>query len=343
MEATATRTSFRDRLERGDVLIADGATGTTCQHMGLPLGVAPEEWVLTAPERIVALHRGFAHAGSDIVLTCTFGGTGIRLADGPFAGQASEINRRAAELARAGVGDGVLVAGSLGPTGQLCEPLGLLTHDEAADSYAEQAEALAEGGVDLLVLETMFCPIEASAAIAGVRRASDLPFVLTFSFDRGTRTMMGTTTAEVVELAVDAGAAAVGANCGTSLEAMSAIVGELSAAAPRASPVGQAERRSAAHDRRLRRVRRHARAARRGRAQLRRGGRAHRRRLLRLHAGARARDHRGDQARVSAAAKAASAASPKSTKRTSASSRSSSSAERVEAIATSAASSTGYP
>jgi 5-methyltetrahydrofolate--homocysteine methyltransferase len=232
MEATATRTSFRDRLERGDVLIADGATGTTCQHMGLPLGVAPEEWVLTAPERIIALHRGFAQAGADIVLTCTFGGTGIRLADGPFAGQAAEINRRAAELAREGVGDGVLVAGSLGPTGQLCAPLGLLTHDEAADSYGEQAGALAEGGVDLLVLETMFCPIEASAAIAGVRRATDLPFVLTFSFDRGTRTMMGTTTAEVVKLALDEGATAVGANCGTSLEAMSAIVGELSAVAP---------------------------------------------------------------------------------------------------------------
>jgi 5-methyltetrahydrofolate--homocysteine methyltransferase len=232
MQATATRISFLERLERGDVLIADGATGTTCQHMGLPLGVAPEEWVLTAPERIVALHQGFAQAGSDIVLTCTFGGTDIRLADGPFAGRASELNRRAAELAREAVGNDVLVAGSLGPTGQLCEPLGLLTHDEAADSYAEQAEALAEGGADLLVLETMFCPIEAAAAVAGVRRASDLPFVLTFSFDRGTRTMMGTTTAEVVALAVDQGATAVGANCGTSLENMSAIVAELSAAAP---------------------------------------------------------------------------------------------------------------
>ena len=133
MQATATRTSFLDRLERGDVLIADGATGTTCQHMGLPLGVAPEEWVLTEPERIIALHRGFAEAGSDIVLTCTFGGTGIRLADGPFNGRASELNRRAAELAREAVGPDVLVAGSLGPTGQLCEPLGTLTHDEAAD------------------------------------------------------------------------------------------------------------------------------------------------------------------------------------------------------------------
>ena len=232
MQATATRISFLERLERGDVLIADGATGTTCQHMGLPLGVAPEEWVLTEPERIITLHKGFAQAGSDIVLTCTFGGTGIRLADGPFAGQAAEINRRAAELAREAVGNDVLVAGSLGPTGQLCEPLGLLTHDEAADSYAEQAEALTEGGADLLVLETMFCPVEAAAAVDGVRRASDLPFVLTFSFDRGTRTMMGTTTAEVVALAVEQGATAVGANCGTSLEAMSAIVDELSAAAP---------------------------------------------------------------------------------------------------------------
>ncbi|MDX6599525.1 MAG: 5-methyltetrahydrofolate--homocysteine methyltransferase [Gaiellales bacterium] len=232
MQATTTRIAFLDRLERGDVLIADGATGTTCQHMGLPLGVAPEEWVLTDPERIVALHQGFAEAGSDLVLTCTFGGTSLRLAEGPASGRASELNRRAAELAREAVGPDILVAGSLGPTGQLCEPLGTLSHDEAADAYAEQAEALAEGGADLLVLETMFCPVEAGAAIDGVRRGSDLPFVLAFSFDRGTRTMMGTTTDEVVALAAESGAAAVGANCGTSLEAMSAIVAELSAAAP---------------------------------------------------------------------------------------------------------------
>ena len=231
MQATATRTSFLERLQRGDVLIADGATGTTCQHMGLPLGVAPEEWVLTEPDRIIELHRGFAEAGSDIVLTCSFGGTGIRLADGPFNGRASELNRRAAELAREAVGPDVLVAGSLGPTGELCEPLGTLTHDEAAAAYAEQAEALVEGGADLLVLETMFCPIEAGAAIDGVRRATDVPFVVSFSFDRGTRTMMGTTTAEVVALAVEGGAAAVGANCGTSLDAMSQIVAEISEAA----------------------------------------------------------------------------------------------------------------
>jgi 5-methyltetrahydrofolate--homocysteine methyltransferase len=232
MNATTARTSFLDRLARGDVLIADGATGTTCQRMGLPIGVAPEEWVFSDPDRIIELHRGFAEAGSDIVLTCTFGGTSIRLADGPLAERTVELNRRAAELAREAVGPDILVAGSLGPTGQLCEPLGPLSHDEAADAYAEQAEALADGGVDLLLLETMFCQIEAGAAIDGVRRATDLPFVLAFSFDRGTRTMMGTTTAEVVALAVEQGAAAVGANCGTSLENMSAIVAELTAAAP---------------------------------------------------------------------------------------------------------------
>jgi 5-methyltetrahydrofolate--homocysteine methyltransferase len=232
MNATTTRTSFLERLARGDVLIADGATGTTCQRMGLPIGVAPEEWVFSEPERIIELHRSYAEAGSDIVLTCTFGGTAIRLADGPLADRAVELNRRAAELAREAVGQEVLVAGSLGPTGQLCEPLGLLSHDEAADAYADQAEALAEGGVDLLLLETMFCQLEAAAAIEGVRRATDLPFVLAFSFDRGTRTMMGTTTAEVVALAREQGAAAVGANCGTSLENMSSIVAELTAAAP---------------------------------------------------------------------------------------------------------------
>ena len=154
----------------------------------------------------------------------------------------------------------MLVAGSLGPTGQLCEPLGTLTHDEAADAYAEQAEALAEGGADLLVLETMFCQIEAGAAIDGVRRATDLPFVLAFSFDRGTRTMMGTTTAEVVALARRAGRGRgrrqlrhePRGRCRRSSR-------ELSAAAPGPAAVGQAERRPAAHDRRLGRLRRHAR------------------------------------------------------------------------------------
>ncbi|HUJ92889.1 MAG TPA: homocysteine S-methyltransferase family protein, partial [Gaiellaceae bacterium] len=110
--------SFTELLAGPRVLLADGATGTNYQAMGLEPGVAPEEWVLDAPERVMELHRRFAEAGSDLVLTCTFGATGIRLADGPLAGRAREVNVRAAELAREAVGETLLVAGSLGPTGK---------------------------------------------------------------------------------------------------------------------------------------------------------------------------------------------------------------------------------
>ena len=125
------------------------------------------------------------------MLTCTFGATSLRLADGPLAGRMREVNGRAAELAREAVGGERLVAGSLGPTGQLVEPYGPLTHDAAVEAYAEQARALADGGVDLLVLETFFALEEALWAIEGVQSATDLPLVASFSFDQGTRTMMG--------------------------------------------------------------------------------------------------------------------------------------------------------
>ena len=333
MQATATRISFLDRLERGDVLIADGATGTTCQHMGLPLGVAPEEWVLTDPDRIIALHRGFAEAGSDIVLTCTFGGTSLRLAEGPASGRASELNRRAAELAREAVGPDVLVAGSLGPDGPAVRAARHALARRGGRRLRRAGRGARRGRRRPARARDDVLPDRGRARRStACAAATDLPFVLTFSFDRGTRTMMGTTTAEVVALAAESGAAAVGANCGTSLEAMSAIVAELSAAAPGPAAVGQAERRPAAHDGRLVGLRRDARAARRGRARLRRGRSARRRRLLRLDARPRAGDRRGDQAGLvsSASAKTASAASPKSTKRTRSISRSSFSAARVD-------------
>ena len=224
--------SFTELLAGPRVLLADGATGTNYQAMGLEPGVAPEEWVLDAPERVMELHRRFAEAGSDLVLTCTFGATGIRLADGPLAGRAREVNVRAAELAREAVGETLLVAGSLGPTGKLVEPYGDLTHEAAVDAYAEQARALADGGVDLLVLETFFALEEALWAIDGVTGATDLPLVASFSFDQGTRTMMGVSAADVVAAVVPLGVAAVGANCGRSLADTDALVAELLGAAP---------------------------------------------------------------------------------------------------------------
>ena len=261
MQATTTRISFLDRLERGDVLIADGATGTTCQHMGLPLGVAPEEWVLTEPERIIALHRGFAQAGSDIVLTCTFGGTSIRLADGPFSGPASELNRRAAELAR-----------------EARRPRRARRRLARADGPAVRAARHAHarrGGRRLRragrgARRGRRRPARAGDDVLPDRggrgdrrraaRRRDLPFVLAFSFDRGTRTMMGTTTAEVVALARRAAARPPSAR----------TAARASRRCRRSSPsspqrgrgpaaVGQAERRPAAHDGRLGRLRRHAR------------------------------------------------------------------------------------
>lgn len=223
------RISFLDRLNTGEILVADGATGTNLQAAGLPLGVPPEEWVLDAPEKILALHQSFVDAGSDIILTCTFGGTRIRMRDSKYANQVSEVNCRAVALARqtAATREGILVAGSMGPTGGLMEPFGELTHDMVANAYAEQAAALTEGGVDLLLLETFFALEEATAAIQGVKRVSQLPLVVSFSYDQGTRTMMGLRPSQVAAAIAPLGIAALGANCGKDLESMEKNVQEL--------------------------------------------------------------------------------------------------------------------
>ena len=219
--------SFVDLLSTRPVVLADGATGTNLQEMGLPPGTAPEEWLFEAPEQVRELHRRFAEAGSQLVLTCSFGGTALRLADGPLAGRAAEVNVRAAELAREAVGGELLVAGSMGPTGQLIEPYGTLTRDACVAAYHEQAGALAAGGVDLLVLETFFALEEALWAVEGAKSASDLPLVVCFSFDQGTRTMMGLGVAEAVDALDGAGLAALGVNCGRSLADTDRVVDEL--------------------------------------------------------------------------------------------------------------------
>jgi methionine synthase I (cobalamin-dependent) len=217
---------FTELLQKRGVLLADGATGTNYQDMGIEAGVAPEEWVFDAPGRVGELHRRFAQVGSDLVLTCTFGATELRLADGPLAGRGRELNLRAAEIARQAVGEGRLVAGSMGPTGQLVEPFGPLTREACVEAYAEQAQALQEGGVDLLVLETFFALDEALWAAEAVRRVSELPLVVAFSFDQGTRTMMGLSAADVVAAVQPLDVAAMGANCGRSLAETAVVVSE---------------------------------------------------------------------------------------------------------------------
>lgn len=222
--------SFLTRLQAGEVLVADGATGTNLQTVGLPPGTSPEEWVFDQPDRILALQRSFVEAGSDLILTCTFGGTRIRLKESKYADRAAELNRRAVELARAAAGEHVLVGGSLGPTGQLFKPFGPLIYADAVAAYAEQAQALSEGGVDVLVIETHFALEEAQAAVEGARQVSALPLVVSFAYDRGVRTMMGVKPAQVAEKFKTLGVAAIGANCGTTLENMEKLVQEYAAA-----------------------------------------------------------------------------------------------------------------
>jgi 5-methyltetrahydrofolate--homocysteine methyltransferase len=224
---------FDQLLASSKILVADGATGTNLQKTGLKPGTPPEDLVFDQPDLILELETSFVEAGSDIILTCTFGGTRLRMRESKYVERAAEVNSRAAALARqAASRTGVLVAGSMGPTGFLLKPYGPLTAEEAFAAYREQAEALAEGGVDLLVIETHFAFGEADAAFKAARSVTDLPIVVSFSYDRGVRTMMGVKPADVIKHYKEMGAALVGANCGTTLENMEKVVQEYTAAEP---------------------------------------------------------------------------------------------------------------
>ncbi len=211
---------FLQHLKDGKILVSDGATGTNLQQRGLPVGLPGEVWVFEKPEEILGLHRDFIAAGSDILLTCTFGGTSLRLESHGLGQRTAELNRAAVSLARqAAQGSGALVAGSIGPTGQLLKPLGPLEESQAEAAFAEQARALVEAGVDLIVVETQFDLTEASAALRAVRSVStEIPLVCSFSFDRGKRTMMGVKPSQVAETLPALGAQVLGINCGRSLD-----------------------------------------------------------------------------------------------------------------------------
>jgi 5-methyltetrahydrofolate--homocysteine methyltransferase len=229
-------TGFIERLQSGEILVADGATGTNLQKVGLVAGQSPEAWVLDQPDKILALAESFVDAGSNIILTCTFGATRLRLRESPLADSVVDINHRAVDIARkaASKRTGVLVGGSLGPTGLLMKPYGPMTPDEATATYEEQVKALTEAGVDLLVIETQFALDEAKAALEGARRVTDLPVIVSFSYDRGVRTMMGVKPAQVTGAFLPLGATVIGANCGTTLENMEKILGEYRTSAPEA-------------------------------------------------------------------------------------------------------------
>jgi 5-methyltetrahydrofolate--homocysteine methyltransferase len=218
------------------ILLADGATGTNYFDMGLMSGEAPESWLLEKPEKVADLHRRFVEAGSDIVLTNSFGANSFRLKLHGLQDQAAELNRIAASIARKvadEAGRTVVVAGSIGPTGELFEPLGALTMASAVAAFADQARGRKAGGADVAWIETMSAPEELAAAARGAIEA-DLPYVFTASFDTAGRTMMGMTPEALAELAqgLPRRPVAYGANCGIGPGDLVASILAMSGAAP---------------------------------------------------------------------------------------------------------------
>jgi 5-methyltetrahydrofolate--homocysteine methyltransferase len=226
-------------LAQKGVLLADGATGTNLFAMGLEAGDAPELWNETAPDKITALHQGFVDAGADIILTNSFGGTRHRLKLHHAQDRVHELNRKAAELARAVAEKAdrrVIVAGSVGPTGELLEPLGAMTYGEAVEAFAEQIEGLKEGGAEVAWIETMSAPDEIRAAAEAAIKVG-LPYTYTGSFDTAGRTMMGLAPDAIHEVGehMSKKPLAVGANCGVGASDILASLLDMSAARPDAT------------------------------------------------------------------------------------------------------------
>jgi 5-methyltetrahydrofolate--homocysteine methyltransferase len=226
---------LKDRLSQAGILIADGATGTMLQQAGLPAGAAPERWNLDNPDAIRALHRSYIQAGADIILTNSFGGNRLRLEREGLGERVREVNLTAARLAREVAGDKVLVLGDMSSTGQLLEPMGTLSFDQAQSIFAEQAAALAEGGVDALLIETMSDLDETKAAIGGARQVTDLPILVTMSFDTHGRTMMGVKPADAAHELWALGADVIGANCGRTLSETLEAIRQMRQAVPAAT------------------------------------------------------------------------------------------------------------
>ncbi len=227
-------TALRALLARaGDgVLLADGATGTALQQRGLRAGECPETWNLSHPDAVQAIAAAYAAAGSQLVYTNTFGANGVALRRHGLQERMAELNTAAVHLARAGVGPGVAVAGSIGPTGALLEPLGDLTAAEAGQAFAEQAAALVAAGVDALVLETFSHLPEALAGLRAVRGATAGPVVVSLSFEARGRTVMGVSAEEGARALTAAGADALGANCGGAWDGVALALAGLARSAP---------------------------------------------------------------------------------------------------------------
>ena len=230
-------------LQSGKPILLDGAMGTMLMDAGMEAGESPEEWNVLHPDKVRKIHRDYIQAGSQIILTNSFGGSSIRLETHGLAERVVELNQAAGANARAeadGAAQTVLVAGSIGPTGQLMEPLGTMSTAQAEQSFADQATGLAAGGVDLFWIETMSALEEVKAAIAGVRSVSDLPIAVTMSFDSHGRTMMGVSPESAVSELQTLDIQLLGANCGTGSDELIEAIQAIQAADPKLPIIAKA-------------------------------------------------------------------------------------------------------
>lgn len=219
--------SLAELLSTHPYILADGGNGTMFMNAGLDSGKPSEAWNQSHPEKVGAVHRAFIEAGSRVVLTNSFGGHPVRLRHVGLAEEGFLLNRLAAEIARKEADrapEPVAVGGSMGPTGELLQPYGPLSPETAREGFALQAEVLTKGGVDVLWLETFTDLGEVQAAIEGARSASNLPLVVTFSFDRNGRTMMGVTPEQAMDVLKDFRPFAVGGNCGNGPHEMEVVI-----------------------------------------------------------------------------------------------------------------------
>lgn len=229
--------SWQELVGNGATVLADGAMGTMLMQNGLEFGDPPEVWNLEHPEIIRRVQRGYLDAGSQILLTNTFGGNRLRLELHGREDRVDQLNRTAAVLARveANASDHpAIVAGDIGPSGQIMAAIGgTLTPEIAREVFAEQARGLAAAGVDVMWIETMSDLSETVAAIQGARDAApDTPVIATMSFDTRGRTMMGVTPEQAAAALLEAGAAAVGGNCGNGPEELIPVLEKMRAAFP---------------------------------------------------------------------------------------------------------------
>ncbi len=230
-------------LEEDGFMVLDGGMGTMLMQAGLASGNPPEEWNTLHPDRIRAIQKAYIEAGARLILTNSFGGTRFRLKLHNLQDRVTELNHAAAQLARVeadAAARPVVVAGSMGPTGEMLEPLGEMTFDEAKAAFAQQAAALAEGGVDLLWIETMSALDEVQAAVEGARSVCNLPIAATMTFDTNGRTMMGVTPVQALEILRGFNLVALGGNCGNGPAEIEGVISAMHQADPEVTLIAKA-------------------------------------------------------------------------------------------------------